>query len=79
MISTKQYIDSYNRYTEHLRIEAERISKSTETRMYLIKNTDKDDWSVLLTEAVNCIADLTGDECFRKEVIEAIERRQHQE
>ena len=75
MISTKQYIDTYNRYTEMLRKYAENLSKSSDCRVTMIKNTDTADLLDLLQEATNCIYDLTGDDCFLKKVTEAIERR----
>ena len=78
MISTKQYIDTYNQWMDHLRIESERLFHSSECRKTLIKNTDTADPFDLLQEAVNCIYDLTGDRCFLKEVTEAIERRRHE-
>lgn len=75
MITAKQYTEAYVAYRTQLRENAERISKSSECRKYLIKNTDSAPWSDLLKVAVECIADLTGDECFRKQVLEKIEGR----
>lgn len=76
MISTKQYTDTYNLWRESLLKSAENISRSSECRKYLIKNTASAPWEDLLTNAVECIYKLTGDECFYKEVMEAIERRE---
>lgn len=75
MITTKQYTDNYNRWTESLRKSAEMLTASSECRKVLIKNIDSADPLDLLQEAVNCIYDLTGDKCFLKEVTQAIERR----
>lgn len=75
MISTKQFTDRYNQWTEQLRESAARMSRSSTCRSFLIKNAERGDPLVLLQEAVNCIYDLTGDECFLKEVTQAIERR----
>ena len=75
MITVKQYTDNYNRWSEMLRKNSEMLSASSECRKTLTKNIDSADLLDLLQEAVNCIADLTGDQCFRKEVTEGIERR----
>lgn len=75
MITAKQYTETFVAYRRMLRENAERISKSTETRKTLIKNADTADVLDLLQEAVNCIYDLTGDECFLKSVTQSIERR----
>ena len=75
MISTKQYTDTYNAWRKMLRDYNENIEKSTECRKTLIKNAGTADVLDLLQEAVNCIYDLTGDQCFLKSVTEAIERR----
>lgn len=77
MITTKQYIDNYNRWTEQLRKSSEMMVKSSECRKTLIKNIESADLLDLLQEAVNCIYDLTGDGCFLKEVTNGIERRRH--
>ena len=75
MITTKQYTDTYVEYKRILREYNENIERSTETRKTLIKNADTADVLDLLQEAVNCIYDLTGDQCFLKQVTESIERR----
>ena len=75
MISTKQYTDNYDRWTEQLRKSQEMIVHSSECRKVLIKNIDSADLLDLLQEAVNCIYDLTGDKCFLKEVTKGIEER----
>ena len=75
MITAKQYTETYVEYRRMLRKNAERISRSTECRKTLIKNADTADVLDLLQEAVNCIYDLTGDQCFLKQVTESIERR----
>ena len=75
MITAKQYTETYVEYRRMLRENAERISRSTECRKTLIKNADTADVLDLLQEAVNCIYDLTGDQCFLKQVTDSIERR----
>jgi len=78
MITAKQYTETYVKYRDSLRANAERISKSSETRKYLIQNADTAPLEDLLQEAVDCIYNLTGDVCFKKQVTEAIERRKHE-
>ena len=75
MITTKQYTDNYNRWSEMLRKNSEMLSASSECRKLLTKNIDSADPLDLLQEAVNCIYDLTGDSCFLREVTAGIERR----
>lgn len=75
MITAKQYTDTYNTWRRQLMENAERIADSSECRKTLIKNVDTADVLDLLQEAVNCIYDLTGDQCFLKQVTESIERR----
>ena len=75
MISAKQYTDTYNQWKEQLRKANVAIENSTECRKYLIKNSAAASYKEMLVQAVKCIADLTGDECFRKEVIRNLERR----
>ena len=75
MITAKQYTDTYNTWRRQLMENAERIADSSECRKTLIKNADTADVLDLLQEAVNCIYDLTGDQCFLKQVTESIERR----
>ena len=75
MISVQQFTDRYNQWTEQLRESAERMSRSSDYRIFLIKNAESGDPLELLQQAVNCIYDLTGDKCFLKEVTQAIERR----
>ena len=75
MISTKRYTDTYNAWCDHLQKAAVNITKSSECRKYLIKNTSSDSWSDLLKAAVECIYSLTGDECFRKQVMAQIEEK----
>lgn len=75
MISAKQYTDTFNSWREQLRKANVAIEKSTECRKYLIKNSATAPYDEMLIQAVECIADLTGDECFRKAVKENLERR----
>ena len=79
MITAKQYTETYVRYRQMLRDYNENIEKSSECRKTLIKNADTADPLDLLQEAVNCIYDLTGDQCFLKQVTDAIERRKQNE
>ena len=67
MISTKQYTDTYNQYTEMLRKYADNISKSSLCRATMIINAETADVLDLLQEAVDCIYGMTGDECFLKQ------------
>ena len=76
MISAKQYTDTYNQWREQLRKANVAIERSTECRKYLIKNSATAPYDEMLIQAVECIADLTGDECFRKQVIKNLEGRQ---
>ena len=79
MITAKQYTDNYNRWSESLRKSAEMMTRSSECRKTLIKNIDTADSLDLLQVAANCIYDLTGDQCFIKEVTAGIERRKANE
>lgn len=78
MITAKQYTDTYDQYRKMLRDYNEKIERSTDCRIALIKNCDTADVLDLLQEAVNCIYDLTGDKCFLKEVTASIERRRNE-
>lgn len=75
MITAQKYTETYNLWTDQLRENAERIVRSSEARKYLIKNSAEAPLEDLLIVAVKCIADLTGDTVFQKEVIRNIERR----
>jgi len=75
MITAKQYTETYTRYQKMLRDYSENISKSQEGRKTLIKSTADAEWPDLLSEAVECIYAMTGDVCFYKSVINAIEKR----
>ena len=75
MITAQKYTDTYNLWKAQLRENAEILTQSSECRKYLIKNTDTEDPLELLQVAVTCIYDMTGDQCFLKEVTQAIGRR----
>lgn len=75
MITAQKYTETYNLWKDQLRDGAEKIVRSSEARKYLIQNSSDGDPLDLLQAAVNCIYDLTGDQCFLKEVTEKIERR----
>lgn len=75
MITAKQFNETYNEWKRQLQKSSEMIERSSEVRKYLIKNSGDGSYEDLLSQAVNCIADLTGDECFRKQVLENIKRR----
>lgn len=77
MISTKQYTDTYNTYRKFLREYSERMFLSSECRKTLIKESSNGDPLDLLRVATECIYDLTGDECFRTEVLANLERRRN--
>lgn len=75
MPTIKEYTDSYVRWCEMLRQNAERIARSSDVRSALNKDADSAPLDELLIMAVNCIANLTNDEAFRTQVIEKIRRR----
>lgn len=79
VITVKQYTDTYDRYHQYLRENAERIVKSSETRKYLMNESATAPLEDLLTEAVKCISDLTGDSILAKHVIKNIERRKDEQ
>jgi len=65
MISTKQYTDNYNRWTDHLRKSAEQIERASEARKFILLNLETASDRELLKVACECISDLVGDEAFR--------------
>jgi hypothetical protein len=75
MITAQKYTETYNLWKAQLQDGADKIVRSSEARKYLIKNSDSAPLEDLLIVAVKCIADLTGDTVFQKEVIRNIERR----
>ena len=70
MITATQYTRTYEAARKILRDESERIARSGETRSWLMKNLGKASDGEVIKRAVECIADLTGDECLRKKVRE---------
>ena len=70
MITPSQYTRLYETWHGHLEEEAIRIARSSDTRSWLMKNLGAVSDSEALRRAVECIADLTGDECLRKKVKE---------
>lgn len=68
MITPTQYTRTYEAHQRVLHDEAKRIARSGETRSWLMKNIGKAPEQEIITRAVECIADLTGDECLRKKV-----------
>lgn len=76
--TVQQYTEAYERWSEELRKNFQKIEDSSECRKYLVKNAKTAPMADLLTAAVNCIYDLTGDSQFRRQVIEDIERRQNE-
>lgn len=74
-ITIKEYTDSYQRWTSMLRDEAERIRKSSDAKTFIYKNVETASAPELLKVCFNCIADLTGDEGFRRQSLSALERR----
>ena len=70
MITATQYTRTYDQWREVLQSEAKRIADSTETRVWLNKNIGSAPDREVIKRAVECIADLTGDECLRKKVKE---------
>ena len=70
MITATQYTRLYETWHKNLRDEAIRIARSSDTRSWLMKNIGKAPEQEVIKRAVECIADLTGDECLRKKVKE---------
>lgn len=68
MISLSQYTRTYEAYQRILHDEARRIARSSETRVWLMKNIGKAPDQEVIKRAVECIADLTGDTTLRKKV-----------
>lgn len=68
MISPSQYTRTYEAARKILQDEAKRIARSGETRAWLMKNLGTASDGEVIRRAVECIADLTGDECLRKKV-----------
>ena len=68
MITITQYTRTYEAARKILRDESERIARSGETRAWLMKNLGTAPDGEVIRRAVECIADLTGDECLRKKV-----------
>ena len=70
MITITQYTRTYEAAQKILRDEPARIARSGETRAWLMKNLGTASDGEVIRRAVECIADLTGDECLRKKVKE---------
>lgn len=68
MITPTQYTRTYEAHQRVLHDEAKRIARSGVTRVWLMKNIGKAPEQEVIKRAVECIADLTGDECLRKKV-----------
>lgn len=68
MISPSQYTRTYEAHQRVLQDEAKRIARSSDTRSWLMKNIGTAPDGEVIKRAVECIADLTGDECLRKKV-----------
>jgi hypothetical protein len=68
MITPTQYTRTYEAHQRVLQDEAKRIARSGETRAWMMKNLGKAPDGEVIKRAVECIADLTGDECLRKKV-----------
>ena len=68
MITPTQYTRTYEAHQRVLHDEAKRIARSSETRSWLMKNIGKAPEQEVIKRTVECIADLTGDECLRKKV-----------
>jgi hypothetical protein len=70
MITITQYTRTYEAHQRVLHDEAKRIARSGEARAWLMKNLGTAPDGEVIKRAVECIADLTGDECLRKKVRE---------
>ena len=68
MITITQYTRTYEAHQRVLHDEAKRIARSGETRAWLMKNIGEAPEQEVIKRAIECIADLTGDECLRKKV-----------
>lgn len=67
-MSIAQHMRQVEAHQRVLHDEANRIARSSETRSWLMKNIGKAPDQEVIKRAVECIADLTGDECLRKKV-----------
>ena len=70
MITPTQYTRLFEKHAEVLHQEAQRIARSSDTRAWLMKNIGSAPDKEVIRRAVECIADLTGDDCLRKKVKE---------
>lgn len=66
MISLAQYERTHEAHKRILREESIRIARSSDTRSWLMKNIGEAPEQEVIRRAIECIADLTGDECLRK-------------
>ena len=67
-MSIAQHMRQAEFYREVLHNEAQRRARSGETRAWLMKNIGEAPEQEVIKRAIECIADLTGDECLRKKV-----------
>ena len=77
LIQDQEYFREHGKlvYNDMVQKNFEIMSKSSECRIYFNKYAATAPYEELLLKAINCIADLTGDEVFRKQVTASIERR----
>lgn len=66
MITVTQYTRIYEKHQAVLQNEAERIKHSATSRAWLMKNVGSVPDKEALKVALECIYDLTGDDCIRK-------------
>ena len=77
-MNTRTYTKTYALFRDICEDEQKRIKDSSECRKYVLKNIKSADYQTLIKAMANCIYDLTGDSVFCNQVINEIERRQHE-
>lgn len=69
MITITQYTRTYEAHQRVLQDEAKRIARSSTTRSWLMKNIGTAPDDEVIKRAVECIADLTGDQTLAKALV----------
>ena len=77
-MNIRTYTKTYALFRDICEDEQERIKDSSECRKYVLKNIKSADYQTLIKKMANCIYDLTGDSLFCNQVINEIERKQHE-
>lgn len=78
IIQDQEYFREHGKlvYNDTVQKNFEIMSKSSDCRIYFNKNAATASYKELLLAAINCIADLTGDEVFRTRNIQTISERE---